>query len=174
MQAVWKFLNAPLIVVLIALAIWPLLTVYSGSYALSKEVKNITNTVTGAFSSMGNKQKQKSQAMLAVKKQLALSNIKIGTSSWKHQEKIIGTISNNSDKNIKSLHIAVSAYDANDQLMDVDNSWLSNIKILSAGESIDFSYNRSLGQHNAAEEELARHRASRVKVVVTGFDIIEE
>ena len=63
MSKLWKILNTPLVVVLIALSVWPILTVLSGGLAVKLGVQQIAETVSEEvvepFQNMSSEQDEK-------------------------------------------------------------------------------------------------------------------
>ena len=76
---------------------------------------------------------------------------------------------NNSDKPIGQIHLHVT-YKREGELIDVENKWLNDIKILKPGQSFAFEIERSLPRELKGEE-LEAFTADSVDVMVSGFDI---
>lgn len=144
MSKFWKIINSPLIVVLIALSIWPILTVLSGSLAVKLGVQQIAETVSEEvvepFQNMSSEQDEKHKNEIDVLKKMTVSNIAFAPTSWTGKLKIIGTITNNSTHAVKGLHVSSSVYQ-NETLVNVNNDWLSNLKYISPNASADFTFN---------------------------------
>jgi hypothetical protein len=62
---VWKILNSPLVVVLLALALWPLLSSLSARFAMQNVIGGITGDVKGAYSGLKDTQMKKDRAKMA-------------------------------------------------------------------------------------------------------------
>jgi hypothetical protein len=62
MKKTWSVLNSPLVVVLVALAVWPIFTALSGAYALkfgiNEIASSVSNEVIAPFKQMGDEQKE--------------------------------------------------------------------------------------------------------------------
>ncbi|MCK4739498.1 MAG: FxLYD domain-containing protein [Deltaproteobacteria bacterium] len=178
---IWKVLNSPLIVVVVALVLWPLLSTLTASYAVTslkdalvESSKEMATEFKGAFSGNSEKETKKILDNIEVAKKIKLESVKTAPSSWKTQEKIIGTITNNSKEIIKSINLTASFYDTSGELIDVQEAWLSKIKYLMPGDSKDFTFTRNLGSHSDPEDELAKRKGESIEVVLSDFSIVEE
>ena len=145
MSSLWKILNTPLVVVLIALSVWPILTVLSGSLAVKLGIQQMAETVSEEvvkpFQNMSSEQDEKLKIEAAILKKMAVSNIAFAPTSWTGKLKVIGTLTNNSTYAVRGIHISSSIYE-NDILVNVNDDWLSNLKSISPNASADFSFNR--------------------------------
>jgi len=169
MKQLWKILNAPLVVVVIAISIWPILTVLSSGVAVELGVDQISEVVSEEivkpFQNMGAEQDEKLKIEVDVLEKLIVSNVTFAPSSWKGKVKIIGTITNNSTEVVKSVHITSSFYRDN-TLINVKESWLTQIKVIKPGASVDFTF--------TAEVEDGQDKENlEVKVKVADLDILE-
>ncbi|NIP31966.1 MAG: hypothetical protein GTO02_21065 [Candidatus Dadabacteria bacterium] len=158
MSSFWKFLNSPLIVVLIALAIWPVLTVLSSTFALKLGIDQISQTVSEEvvkpFQNMGSQQDEKLKAEFEVLKNINVSNVSFAPTSWSGKAKIIGTLTNNSRKTVKGIHLTASLK-KDGKLINVNNEWLSRIKAISPGSSVDFSFTVDLPEGESLDSLIA-------------------
>ena len=107
------------------------------------------------------------------KSNINLSDIKKAKSSWKSKEKIIGKITNNSKYSVAQIKINFSSFSQDGKLIDVNNKWLSDIKILNPNESAFFEIERSLGEHSASEEELKSNESYTYELNIMGFEVKE-
>ncbi len=173
---IWKALNSPIIVVIIALVVWPLLTVAMFSFTVPKIKRGfgeITTEITSPFTQMGQESEKKALEKLNTLKLLEITNIKKAPSSWPTKEKVIGTIVNNSDKTLKSIKVNASFYNVEGNLIDVENKWLHSLGFILPKQSVDFSFKRELGTHKESEEILASRKSASVKISVSDFDIVQ-
>lgn len=173
MKKVWKILNAPLVVVVIAILIWPTITIFSGSYAISKQIDQVASSVKNAFKGNSDSQLKKTREYIEIRKVISIKNARVMPGDWKNKEKVIATIKNGSVKNIKTIRIGASYYDKAGELIDVGDEWLHSIKVLGPGESVDIKFDRILGDHQLTREELAANRAASIKLRINSFDVIE-
>lgn len=154
MTKLWKILNAPIVVVFLALAVWPIFTVLSSSVALKLGVEQISDTVSKEvvkpFQQMSSEQDQKLKKEFQILEKMVASNIGFAPTSWPGKIKVIGTISNNSDKTVKGLHISAS-FRKNGKLVNVNDEWLSRVKAISPGSSIDFNFTTELDEGETTE-----------------------
>lgn len=169
MKKLWSFLNAPIVVVLIALILWPLLTITSTGYALKAGIGEIRSAVKDEvvepFRDLGRGQDEALKTKLQVRKKIMIENIRILESSWKGRVKVIGTVNNQSDKIIKSINITASFYE-NGELVDVHQEWLSKIDALPSGESANFVFTKEL-QEGQSDEQL------NVNINLASFAILQ-
>lgn len=173
---IWKAINSPIVVVIIALTIWPLLTVAMFSFTVPKIKKGfgeITAAITSPFTQMDQESEKKALEKLETLKLVKVINVKKAPWSWSRQEKIIGTIVNNSDKTLKSIKVNASFYDVKGNLIDVKNAWLGSLGFILPKQSVDFSFNRSLGTQKESEEILASRKSASVKINVGDFNIVK-
>jgi hypothetical protein len=102
---------------------------------------------------------------IATKQKIAISGIKFVKSTWPSREKIMFVLKNNSDKYISSLKLNYEFYREN-ELVDCKNDWVSQIKILEPGQEIAISHERSL-----PKEETETYKSDKVNIKVTSFNI---
>ncbi|VFQ42800.1 FxLYD domain-containing protein [Desulfoluna butyratoxydans] len=165
LKKLWKLLNSPIIVVAIALSIWPVFTALTAQYAISKLTSQTINAISNAFHTLDENKSDEIGSFLAIKENVNFSNVNYTFSDWPTKEKLVATITNDSNQPLNEIMLNVSFYDAQDNLIDVqDNTWLSNIKILQPGESHNFSIKRSLGTIQATDEEVSERRSNRVEI----------
>ena len=169
MSKLWKILNTPLVVVLIALSIWPILTVLSGGLAVKLGIQQIAEAVSEEvvepFQNMSSEQDEKLKIEVGVLNKMTVSNIAFAPTSWTGKLKVIGTITNNSTHSVKGLHVSSSVYQ-NDILVNVTNDWLSNVKSISPNTSADFTFNIDV-------EEGQRKDNLKVKVNVSKLELLD-
>lgn len=156
MGKLWNFLNSPLIVVLVALSIWPILLALTSAYSMKIGIQEmagaIGSEVVAPFKKMGQQQDEKLKKELNIIDNIAVSNVKFVPSDWKNRQKVIGQLTNKSDATAKTIKVIVSYYAKDKGLIDVGNEWLSSIKALRPGETTSFTMNRSVGEQGPADK----------------------
>jgi hypothetical protein len=70
---------------------------------------------------------------------IIVSNVSFAPISWPKKVKVIGTLTNNSNQTVKSINITALFYQG-DKLVNVNEEWLSKLKLINAGASSDFSF----------------------------------
>jgi len=169
MNNLWKILNAPLVVVLIALAAWPILTVLSGGIAVKLGIEQISGAVSEGviepFTKMGIEQDEELKKEAMVINKIVVSNVGFAPTSWTKKVKVIGTLINNSNQTVKSINITASFYQG-DKLVNVNEEWLSQIKVINAGASSDFSFQADVEEGQSANN-------LKVQIKVSGLGILE-
>ena len=169
MNKLWKILNAPLIVVLIAFAAWPILTVLSGGIAVKLGIEQISGAVSEGviepFTKMGIEQDEELKKEAMVINKIVVSNVGFAPTSWAKKVKVIGTLINNSNQTVKSINITASFYQG-DKLVNVNEEWLSKLKVINAGASSDFSFQADVEEGQGANN-------LKVQIKVSGLGILE-
>lgn len=130
---------------------------------------------SAGFSSDGtDKEKKESREakFLRIREQLILSAPKEIAASRNTTQEFIYTIKNESDTPIRSLRINYEYFN-NGQLIDVSNDWISEVKVLPAGESVAMKESRNLPR-DTPEAEIEQNRFDSVKLSVTSFDPVED
>ncbi len=98
MNNFWKILNSPIVVVLIAFSVWPILTVLSSGVAIKLGIERISEAVSQEvvkpFQKMGKSQDEKLRMEANVLENISVSNVGFAPTSWPGKVKIIGTITN--------------------------------------------------------------------------------
>ena len=167
MNTVWKILNSPLIVVLIALALWPLLSTLSARFALQNVIGGITGDVSRAYSGLKDTQLKQDQAKMAALKEVEVKGVRLVAGRFKGRQKVIGTLRNTGTRTVKQIKVTISYFDGEGRLIDVATSWLSNVAFLKPGEEVNFSANRGYDRKTGAP-------AQRVSVKVTALSVVDE
>ena len=161
--------NSPLVVVLIALAAWPILTVLSGGIAVKLGIEQISEAVSEGvikpFTEMGVEQDEELKKEAMVINKIEVSNVGFAPTSWAKKVKVIGTLINNSNQTVKSINITASFYQG-DKLVNVNEEWLSQIKVINAGASSDFSFQADVEEGQSANN-------LKVQIKVSGLGILE-
>jgi hypothetical protein len=104
---------------------------------------------------------------LETKDKIEITNIKKVASSWDSREKYVYLIKNNSDKYLTSLNFQMEYY-KDGELIDSEQKWLSNIKVLSPGQSISVSIERNLPKDS---EGTYKDMSGELKVVPISFAV---
>jgi|GEM_PF-6346416 hypothetical protein len=174
----------------------------NGKGPLEKFVSGISSQlihgIQGPLSQMNEGEQDKALKESEVAKQIEVKNVKTLLSSFAGSEKVIGTLVNGSDKSIRAIHLTASFYSADGQLIDVNQEWLSNIKVLPAHQSADFTFTWRYKKEETEEEKteyvpnspvstnnniqtaqptkpIKPTRAeTSVKIVVSNFEVIKE
>ena len=167
MNLIWKILNSPLVVVMIALAIWPLLSAMSAQYAWRNVAGAIAGDVTSAYSGLKNTQIKNDQTKMAALDALKVSGAKLIPAAYKGRQKVIGTLHNVGKRTVKQVKLTLSFFTTDGTLMDVNTSWLSNIAFIKPGEKANFEARRSYNRKSGTP-------AARVSVRVTALNVVEE
>ena len=105
------------------------------------------------------------KAYIDTRDKIKISDIRFVKSKWPGREKIVFTVSNDSDKYISNLKLNYQFYKQG-ELIDSENRWVSEIKILGPGEKIAVGRDRQL-----PEEDTDEYRSDGVKIIGTSFDI---
>ena len=131
--------------------------------------KQMREGFSAGFKAATGEKENKDVAFLAVQEKLQIQGLKSVPSQWGNRQRHLGTLINNSDKPIGQIHLHVT-YKREGELIDVENKWLNDIKILKPGQSFAFEIERSLPRELKGEE-LEAFTADSVDVMVSGFDI---
>ena len=104
---------------------------------------------------------------------IVISDLSRGTSSWKNKETFIGMIKNKSKYPVTQLKVNLAFYSSDRKLIDVSNKWLSEIKLLTPGQSVAFKVERGLGDHSLSAEELNKRKAASFEIKLISFQVKE-
>ncbi|MCK5578963.1 MAG: hypothetical protein KAI63_05520 [Planctomycetes bacterium] len=133
--------------------------------------KQIKEGFSAGFKSGEDKKEDKDKIYIETKKKIKINGIKFVKAKWKGREAFIFVIKNNSDKYIKSLKLNYEFY-KNGELIDSENKWISNIKILEPNQGVAHSADRQFPQ-GTKEEEYDNYKSDEVRIQITSFDIKE-
>jgi len=164
------FLNKPLIVLLIGVSYYFLLQNYVGKTSLQKEMLEWSAKLQ-AISKGG-----PDDELIKFRKSrdnIAISDLGRGISTFKNKEKFIGVINNNSKYPVTKLKVTVACYSPDGKLIDVASTRLSDIKLLTPGESVTFLVERNLGDHSLSAEELSKRKAATFAIQLVSFEVRE-
>ncbi len=167
MTPIWKILNSPLVVVVIALALWPLLSALSAQYAWRNVVGAISGDVSSAYSGLKDTQRKNDQAKMTALAALKITGAKLVPAAYKGRQKVIGTLHNTGKRTVKQVKVTLSFFTTDGTLMDVNTSWLSNIAFIKPGEKANFQARRSYDRKSGTP-------AARVSVRVTALSVVED
>ncbi len=163
MQKIWKVLNSPLIVVLIALAIWPYFAILPAKLGVDSSYEEAKGRKHSSDLNLKNGLSvEETEALMA---QVKTENVRLVTASLSSQN-VIGSVHNTSDKIITEIVLTISFYDESGELMDVKVENLRNIQFLRPGDSIDFSEKRFFNKEKDSP-------ASSVFVRLTSLGIVK-
>ena len=82
-------------------------------------------------------------------------------------------ITNKSKYSVTQIKINFISFSQDGKLIDVNNKWLSNIKILNPNESAYFQIERSIGEHSDSEEELKLNESYSYELNILDFNVEE-
>ena len=117
------------------------------------------------FTKMGIEQDEELKKEAMVINKIEVSNVGFAPTSWAKKVKVIGTLINNSNQTVKSINITASFYQG-DKLVNVNEEWLSRIKVINAGASSDFSFQADVEEGQSANN-------LKVQIKVSGLGILE-
>jgi hypothetical protein len=114
------------------------------------------------------------KSKLEILDKLEIKEVRMVAGQNKAQEKVIGLIKNNSDKNISNVQFNVTFRNEAGELLDVKSDFMTRVSgIIKHGEERGFEINRNLGDFNGQPDELAKNKAASVKVEVSDFQIMD-
>lgn len=138
----------------------------------SEFTKQIISGVQEGFRQSSLKTDVKNEEFKEARKLVNVKVIRKGVSSWRTKEKYLLTITNNSEKSVKSIRIVSTYFNQASEIIDVNEKWMSSIKMMEPKESINFAVERSIGAHNNSDEDLEKNKSKSVEVKVLSFDLI--
>jgi hypothetical protein len=197
MREIWRFVNRPVVIVLLALALWPVVSAWQrrltvratlrtiveeaqgdqrpGGKPLKELGAAITSQLTEGFASTFDKMNKDKMAKLAAFNsalpQVTVSEVKAGTARFPHREKIIGSVRNGSSSAISDLRLNFMMYAQDGSLIDVDDKTLHEIKLLQPGQLVGFSVDRDLGDPKEDKAVLDSRRSAKINAQVVSFEI---
>ncbi len=121
------------------------------------------------FSEMQKDQQSKQIQEVEILNSLKVENVKTVPSEW-GGDKVIGTVTNTSDKPIQQIQLSISAYDASGALQNVSSEYLSTIKVLKPKQSTNFGISPSILRPGKDQPYVA---PARIDVMVSNFSIME-
>ena len=146
----------------------------SGSTRIERIIKGISKSVsTGFKSSFEGDRNETDIKKIAIKDKITISQVKVVHGRMKTEEKIIGIIKNESDKDIADVSFNVAFKDKNGILLDVNATFASVRGTLKPGQELGFEVQRQLGDFNEKEEVLNGQRAASAIISITDLRIIE-
>lgn len=143
--------------------------------ALKKFAQEIAGQIREGFSA-GFKSKEKAatdrdRIYIETKNKIAFLNIKKTASKWQGRERFIFIARNDSNQYLESLKLNYSFY-RNGELIDTENKWISEYKMIEPQQEIVLSVERQLPK-GLAKQEQAAHLSDQLKIQVTSFNIKE-
>ncbi len=194
----WKKLNSPIVIVIIALAgLYGVLELSQSKSTLAQEIRGAYDEIN-AIVKEGSSEAEKTKAIQEFAKEIAMqirggfgtgfgddesekkakdkeyvetrSKVKIielkkVKSSWSDREKYVFAVKNESDKTVSSIKLNYEFYQKG-KLIDCENRWVSQVKLLGPGEEVAVSKERRL-----PGEDSSVHSADEIRVKVTSLDI---
>lgn len=174
LDRIWKVINSPVIVVLLALSVWPILSAFTIQQAISKITTDTVETISEAFQDMGNDDEE-AREFLEYKDRIVFTNIKHAHSGWSNKEKIVATVTNNYDKPVKRVVANISFYNQDNELIDViDNQWISIAPILQPNESFNFSVSRETGDLSTDAGAQVTGKSDKVVMKISSVELFTE
>ena len=177
MKNLWKFINSPIVVVIIALIIWPALFALTSSFAfdigIREVVSSVQNEVSNSFQELNGQQTEKRKIEAEVIERLELDNVKLVPTPFPATEKVIGSITNTSDMTVSRVQLTASYFNSLNELIDVGNQWLEGTASLRPGETRDFTFHRNFGGRGTTEPPSESEKTASVKLVVVRLGQVE-
>jgi len=138
--------------------------------AIQQFAQEIARQIREGFSTgFHSKNRELDTVYLDTKDKIKISGVKYVKSEWPAREKIIFAVKNCSGKYIANLKLNYEYYKKG-ELIDCENKWVSQIKLLEPNQEIALSQLRSLPKGEDADS----YRSDEVKVKVVSFVIKEE
>ncbi len=145
-----------------------------GKTAVTRIAEGLSSSVSGGIQEGFNSgQNEKAKAELAVIEKLVITNQSIVAGQQKHQERVIGTLRNDSDRTISDVNFNVSFKDATGKLIDVSSTFSQLRGTLKPGAELGFEIKRDLGEFREEPEVLASRKAASAVVTVVDLRIVE-
>ena len=116
-------------------------------------VSQFVDGFSDAFDRMGSKQESKFNDFTSVLKQVTITEAKVGPGQFESNDKVIGIIRNDSAKSISSLHLNLTLFGADGQLLDVVDKDLNDLKVLLPGQAVGFAVDRDLNVPSPNRDE---------------------
>lgn len=195
----WKTINSPIVIAVIAIAALLLLNAsqrgpaseISATYdeinriledgasdaektkAIRMFATEMATQIREGFSqgwSAGSPDKQDEDALfLETKRKIEVKTVKYVDSKWPDHEKILFVLKNGSDEYVARIRVNLEFY-KNSVLIDCKNKWVNEIKILEPGQEVAVNEDRQFPKKDN-EQEQQQYKSDNVKIVVTSFEI---
>ncbi len=108
---------------------------------------------------------------LDIKDKVEFSKVQLSSPDQSNRQEILYTVKNLSDLPIRQLRVNFE-YFRGGELIDAENNWISEVKVLAPGESFSSKQNRH-PPRNVPENEIPTAIADSVKLKATSFDIVD-
>ncbi len=145
-----------------------------GKTSFTRIMEGVTSSAaTSIQAGFNSGQNEKSKAELAVIEKLVITNQSIVAGQQKTQERVIGTLRNDSDRTIRDISFNVSFKDAAGKLIDVSATFSRLQGTLKPGDELGFEVKRDLGEFREDPEVLASRKAADATVSVVDLRIVE-
>jgi len=173
MKKIWTILNSPLVVVLVALSVWPILGAYTGFKVMEQGAIKVKSAISEGLGGVtSEEQNQKILKKIEILKNINVKNINNVKSDWKGKEKIVAEIHNNTKHTIRSIHYSASFYDKGGELIDVTTSWMGS-KFIQPDNFMPIEFTRTIGEHNDPDEILEKRKSDKIIINIQDFEIVE-
>lgn len=145
------------------------------SKAIQKLIEEIGSQIRTGLSNVfeskdANKnEKNPYKIYLDTKRKVVISDIKYIDAKWKGRENFIFKVKNNSEKYIRSLRLNYEFY-RDGELIDVENKWISGIKILEPNQEVIIKGERSYPQ-GTKDEDIKKYKSTEVRITVMSFNV---
>jgi hypothetical protein len=199
MQTIWRLVNRPIFIVLVALALWPVVSAWQRRLTVRATLRTIVEETTGdrrgggkplkdlgaaitsqlaegftsSFDKMNKDRAAKLAAFNSAAPQVTVAEVKVGTARIPNHEKIIGSVRNGSSTAISDIRLNFMMYSQDGALADVDDKTLHEIKLLQPGQVVGFSVDRELGDPRQDKAEMDSRRSAKINAQVVSFEIAE-
>lgn len=188
----WRFLNSPLVVVLLGVVLWQVLQLVMVEYTMSRrmgswmgEYTNITSSVgsalfggtnegtrwQGAFSRYQAEKDRQALERLQLSELLTVTNLQRVPGGHPGREKYTMTFVNGSDRIVQDVELSVQFFNEAGVMVDVEEETLRG-RLIRPGESCVAAVTRYAGPPNAEESVLASNRAVSAQARVTAFEVV--
>jgi len=198
MREIWRFVNRPIVIVLLALALWPVVSAWQRRLAIRATIRTIVEEAQGdqhpgggmplkklgaaitsqlaegftsTFDKMNKERTAKLTAFNSAAPQVTVPEVKVGTARFPNREKIIGSVRNGSSSAVSDIRLNLMMYSQDGSLIDVDDKTLHEIKLLQPGQVVGFSVERDLGDAKEDKAVLDSRRSTKINAQVVGFEI---
>lgn len=141
------------------------------SEQVALQIKNgLTSGFTSTTSGLTSADKENpSKLFLRVKNNIHVLDVKEVQGTWKDRQSMLFTIENKSDYPISQIRANVEFY-RNNEIIDVKNEYLYDVKYLDTGAHFITKVERLI-PHELSEEEKVNNTFDAVKITVSSFEI---
>lgn len=145
--------------------------------ALESFAKEVASQLRSGFSmGFASEEKEKEESreakFLRIKEAIKIIDYKELETGRNSTQEFVYRLKNESDLPIRQIRINYEYY-YEDTLIDAENDWISEIKVLAPNESIALKQNRNLPR-DLSDEALAAASFDRVEISITSFDTVDD